>query len=67
VGTTVHMMPRHQLGGTSAGMHSRVQVKSTADAQLLSHEDLMKGIYSVGFKKPSKIQEKALPMLLNNP
>ncbi|ORY31638.1 P-loop containing nucleoside triphosphate hydrolase protein [Naematelia encephala] len=31
------------------------------------HPDLMKGIYAVGFKKPSKIQEKALPMLLNNP
>ncbi|WRT70033.1 uncharacterized protein IL334_007026 [Kwoniella shivajii] len=31
------------------------------------HEDLMKGIYSVGFKKPSKIQEKALPLLLSNP
>jgi ATP-dependent RNA helicase DDX19/DBP5 len=29
--------------------------------------DLLKGVYAVGFKKPSKIQEKALPMLLNNP
>lgn len=27
----------------------------------------MKGIYAAGFKKPSKIQEKALPMLLLNP
>lgn len=32
-----------------------------------SHENLLKGIYAVGFKKPSKIQEKALPMLLKNP
>ena len=32
-----------------------------------SHADLMKGIYAVGFKKPSLIQEKALPLLLNNP
>ncbi|ORX39433.1 P-loop containing nucleoside triphosphate hydrolase protein [Kockovaella imperatae] len=31
------------------------------------HESLMKGIYAAGFKKPSKIQENALPMLLNNP
>ena len=32
-----------------------------------SHPDLLKGIYACSFKKPSKIQEKALPMLLNNP
>ncbi|KAK4686021.1 ATP-dependent RNA helicase DDX19/DBP5, partial [Tremellales sp. Uapishka_1] len=35
--------------------------------QLPIHEDLLKGIYAVGFTKPSKIQEKALPLLLNNP
>jgi len=29
--------------------------------------DLLKGIYSMGYTKPSKIQEKALPLLLNNP
>ena len=33
----------------------------------IRHEDLKKGIYAVGFKKPSKIQEKALPLLLMNP
>ncbi len=27
----------------------------------------MKGLYSMNFKKPSKIQEKALPLLLRNP
>jgi ATP-dependent RNA helicase DDX19/DBP5 len=32
-----------------------------------SHDHLKKGIYAAGFKKPSKIQERALPMLLNNP
>lgn len=32
-----------------------------------SHEDLMKGIIAAGFQKPSKIQEKALPLLLSNP
>nr|XP_019010528.1 ATP-dependent RNA helicase DBP5 [Kwoniella pini CBS 10737]OCF49309.1 ATP-dependent RNA helicase DBP5 [Kwoniella pini CBS 10737] len=35
--------------------------------ELNLHESLMKGIYSVGFKKPSKIQEVALPLLLSNP
>ncbi|ORY32710.1 DEAD-domain-containing protein, partial [Rhizoclosmatium globosum] len=29
--------------------------------------DLLKGIYSMGFQKPSKIQERALPMLLSDP
>lgn len=31
------------------------------------HEDLLKGLYAMKFNKPSKIQEKALPLLLNNP
>ncbi|ADV23914.1 ATP-dependent RNA helicase DBP5 [Cryptococcus gattii E566] len=35
--------------------------------QLNLHEDLMKGIIAAGFQKPSKIQEKALPLLLSNP
>ncbi|WWC64804.1 uncharacterized protein I303_107418 [Kwoniella dejecticola CBS 10117] len=35
--------------------------------ELNLHESLMKGIYSVGFKKPSKIQTVALPLLLSNP
>ncbi|KAI9742298.1 MAG: RNA helicase required for poly(A+) mRNA export [Claussenomyces sp. TS43310] len=30
-------------------------------------EQILKGIYSMNFKKPSKIQEKALPLLLSNP
>ncbi|RPD59603.1 DEAD-domain-containing protein [Lentinus tigrinus ALCF2SS1-6] len=29
--------------------------------------DLLKGIYDMGFSKPSKIQERALPLLLANP
>lgn len=32
-----------------------------------SHQDLLKGIYDMGFTKPSKIQERALPLLLSNP
>ncbi|GBE87867.1 DEAD-domain-containing protein [Sparassis latifolia] len=35
--------------------------------QLGLHEDLLKGIYDMGFSKPSKIQERALPLLLSNP
>ncbi|KAI9803057.1 MAG: RNA helicase required for poly(A+) mRNA export [Piccolia ochrophora] len=29
--------------------------------------EILKGIYMMNFKKPSKIQEKALPLLLSNP
>jgi ATP-dependent RNA helicase DDX19/DBP5 len=34
---------------------------------LRRHQDLLKGIYAMGFSKPSKIQERALPLLLQNP
>lgn len=30
-------------------------------------ENVLKGIYTMNFKKPSKIQEKALPLLLRDP
>lgn len=30
-------------------------------------EDLLRGIYAMNFRKPSKIQEKALPLLLKDP
>lgn len=30
-------------------------------------QELLKGIYSMGFTKPSKIQETALPALINDP
>ena len=29
--------------------------------------DILKGVYGMGFQKPSKIQEKALPLLISNP
>jgi ATP-dependent RNA helicase DDX19/DBP5 len=32
-----------------------------------SSKDLLEGIYFMNFKKPSKIQERALPLLLSNP
>ncbi|ETW83295.1 hypothetical protein HETIRDRAFT_450911 [Heterobasidion irregulare TC 32-1] len=31
------------------------------------HGDLLKGLFDMGFTKPSKIQERALPLLLKNP
>ncbi|KAG8901739.1 RNA helicase required for poly(A+) mRNA export, partial [Tulasnella sp. 408] len=40
-------------------------IKSFEDLGL--HADLLKGLYSMGFQKPSKIQERALPLLLQNP
>lgn len=30
-------------------------------------EELLKGIYAMGFNRPSKIQEMALPMMLAHP
>ena len=32
-----------------------------------SNKSILSGLYSMNFKKPSKIQEKALPLLLGNP
>lgn len=31
------------------------------------HPDLLKGLYTMGFQRPSRIQERALPLLLANP
>jgi hypothetical protein len=31
------------------------------------NENLIKGVYNMGFQRPSKIQERALPLLLQNP
>ncbi|KAK4058052.1 RNA helicase required for poly(A+) mRNA export [Microbotryomycetes sp. JL221] len=39
--------------------------KSFEDLNL--HPNLLKGVYKLGFQKPSKIQERALPLLLQNP
>jgi superfamily II DNA/RNA helicase len=35
--------------------------------RLYRQPDIMTGLLSMNFRKPSKIQEKALPMMLNNP
>jgi superfamily II DNA/RNA helicase len=31
------------------------------------HPNLLKGIYAMKFQKPSKVQERALPLLVSNP
>jgi ATP-dependent RNA helicase DDX19/DBP5 len=40
-------------------------VKSFEELHL--HSDLLKGVYGMGFNRPSKIQEQALPILLSDP
>ncbi|PGG97791.1 ATP-dependent RNA helicase DBP5 [Helicocarpus griseus UAMH5409] len=40
-------------------------IKSFDDLGL--HQSILQGLYSMGFRRPSKIQEKALPLLLGNP
>ena len=37
------------------------------DEECLRSPDLLKGIFDMGFSKPSKIQERALPLLLRDP
>ncbi|KAF9582356.1 RNA helicase required for poly(A+) mRNA export [Lunasporangiospora selenospora] len=46
-------------------MENIESAKSFEDLGL--HEDLLKGLYNMKFAKPSKIQERALPLLLHNP
>lgn len=46
---------------------AHLYTSATTFEELGLSEDLLKGIYSLGFVKPSKIQERALPMLLANP
>ena len=54
------------LADSEGGQPSLYTGVSTFEDLGLS-EDLLKGIYGMGFQKPSKIQEKALPLLLMNP
>lgn len=35
--------------------------------ELNLHPDLLKGVFGMGYQKPSKIQERALPLLMSNP
>lgn len=49
------------------GMYVPYQSLSLHVLTLYSNPMILKGIYGMNFRKPSKIQEKALPLLLANP
>ena len=49
------------------GISSELYVGVSSFEDLGIDQELLKGVYGMGFKKPSKIQEKALPLLLMNP
>ncbi|KAI9493271.1 P-loop containing nucleoside triphosphate hydrolase protein [Zychaea mexicana] len=51
----------------TAGQDSSPLSSVKSFEELGLHPDLLQGIYAMGFSKPSKIQERALPMLLANP
>ncbi|KAJ7261753.1 ATP-dependent RNA helicase DBP5 [Mycena haematopus] len=51
-----------QQGDPNSPLHSAKTFE-----ELGLHQDLLRGIYDMGFSKPSKIQERALPLLLANP
>ncbi|PWN49299.1 ATP-dependent RNA helicase DBP5, partial [Violaceomyces palustris] len=62
--------PEHEVQVTLADQQADpnsplFSIKSFEELGL--HEDLLKGIYAMKYSKPSKIQEKALPLLLQNP
>ena len=42
-------------------------ISTCLDAAFASDPELLRGIYDMRFSKPSKIQERALPLLLRNP
>jgi ATP-dependent RNA helicase DDX19/DBP5 len=48
-------------------MYCRQRHFKIIDSHCDSAPEILKGIYAMNFKKPSKIQEKALPLLLRNP
>lgn len=51
----------------AASMVHQCVLKRCSCAAHHRHPDLLKGVYKMGFQKPSKIQERALPLLLQNP
>ncbi|KAJ3033046.1 RNA helicase required for poly(A+) mRNA export [Rhizophlyctis rosea] len=53
------------LAADSSQTHLYSGISTFEDLGL--HPDLLKGIYGMGFQRPSKIQEKALPLLVSNP
>ncbi len=55
-----------QLAEHVSGMEELYKGHASFEAMNLP-KDLLKGVYAAGFQAPSKIQEKALPILLANP
>ncbi|KJA14422.1 hypothetical protein HYPSUDRAFT_208729 [Hypholoma sublateritium FD-334 SS-4] len=51
----------------SQGNHNSPLYSAETFQELGLHPDLLKGLFAMGFDKPSKIQEKALPFLLTDP
>ncbi|KJA14118.1 hypothetical protein HYPSUDRAFT_1074081, partial [Hypholoma sublateritium FD-334 SS-4] len=49
------------------GNHNSPLYSAETFQELGLHPDLLKGLFAMGFDKPSKIQEKALPFLLTDP
>jgi hypothetical protein len=50
-----------------AGLSDNPRSHRSFSRVLLSSEPIMKALRELNFTQPSKIQEKALPMLLRNP
>ena len=50
------------------GLYVRHILSIKLDANKVNRNDnILKGIYGMGFRKPSKVQEKTLPLLMMNP
>ncbi|KAI9099380.1 putative DBP5-RNA helicase [Phlyctochytrium arcticum] len=56
-----------RLADLEADVNSPIYSAVSSFEDLGLHPDLLKGIYAMGFQRPSKIQETALPMLISNP
>lgn len=52
--------------GALPSLYQSLNISSFEELTGLS-QDLLKGIYSLGYQRPSKIQANALPLLLSNP
>ncbi|KAJ2994142.1 RNA helicase required for poly(A+) mRNA export [Globomyces sp. JEL0801] len=57
----------HSVKVTLADGSDAIYQSVTTFEDLNLHEDLLKGVYGMGYQKPSKIQANALPLLLANP
>lgn len=56
-----------KLAGNVSDLTNPLYVGVSSFEDMNLNQDLLKGVYAAGFEKPSKIQEKAIPLLLHNP